>query len=110
MSLNPLVILCFCLTSALADELAPIDVRKLDAVPDGNYLTILSLQGSDRRLNLEVDQGSARCVTTDYQPFAGVSVGFQPLGNGVFLASMRGDGIVATQFWVFRADGKAEIK
>lgn len=112
MSLKRCVILCLCLClqSARADELAPLDVRELDAVPDGNYLTILWFKGSDWRLNLKVDQGAARCVNTNYQSAEGLSVSFQPLGNGVFLGSMRGDGIAATQFWVFKADGKAEIK
>ena len=65
MNLKQLAILCLGITAAIADELAPLDVRELDAVPDGNYLTILSLEGNDCRLNLEVDQGSARCVKTE---------------------------------------------
>ena len=103
-------ILCLCVTSAIADELAPIDVREMKAVPDGNYLTILSIEGNDRRLNLEVDQGSARCVKTNYQAAKDVRVSYQLLGNGVFFASMRGQNITNSQFWIFRADGKAEIQ
>ena len=98
MSLKQLAILCLCITSSVADELTPIDVREMDAVPEGNYLTILSLGGNDHRLNLEVDQGAVRCMKTDYQPAADVRVSFQTLSNGVFLASMRGEGITKTQF------------
>lgn len=82
----------------------------MDAVPDGNYLAILSLGGTDHRFNLEVDQGSGGCVKTDYQSAQDVRVGFQVLGNGVFLASMPGEDITRSQFWVFRADGKVEIQ
>ncbi|MCH1506026.1 MAG: hypothetical protein L7V86_20760 [Verrucomicrobiales bacterium] len=50
MTFKQLAILFLGITSAVGDKLAAIDVRELDAVPDGNYLAILSLGGTDHQI------------------------------------------------------------
>ncbi len=63
----------------MADSLEPVNVRKLKAMPDGNYLTIMQRNGADRRLYLLVEEGKATCIHTNTWLAADPSVQFKPL-------------------------------
>ena len=82
----------------MADSLQPVNVRKLKAMPDGNYLTIMQRNGADRRLYLLVEEGKATCIHTNTWLAADPSVQFQTIGNGAFMASARGENTTKTPF------------
>jgi len=88
-----------------------IDVVEMRAVPNGNYLVILQLDGQEQRVNIEVKDDSAKCVNSSAPRLNGMEGKFEPIGNGVFRIFFQSDrGHRASQFWVFRNDGSAAVK
>ena len=88
------------------------DVLTMTAIPDGNYLVHLQIRGEGpvHRLNLECKAGTLRCVNTDEPRLAEWKGRSLFIGNGVFLVQLAGGEERATQFWVFKADGSADVK
>ena len=89
-----------------------IDVIKMAAIPDGNYLVALQIEGKGpvHHVNLECKDGKLKCVNSDESRLADWNGQSMHIGNGVFMVHLAGDSVRATQFWVFRPDGSAVIK
>jgi hypothetical protein len=94
-----------------ADE-EKTDFMKLTAIPDGNYLVALQIEGQGpvHRVNIECNDGKLKCVNTDEPRLEDWKGRSMFIGNGVFMVQLAGSSVRATQFWVFRADGSAEVK
>ena len=91
----------------------PVDVLELKAVPEGHYLLTLEMRALDsktQRVNLEVKGNAAQCVNSSDPRLKSLKGQFEPLGNGVFLVTLRSPVHTATQFWAFRKDGSASVK
>lgn len=89
-----------------------IDVIKMAAIPDGNYLVALQIEGKGpvHHVNLECKDRKLKCVNSDEPRLADWRGQSMHIGNGVFMVHLSGDSVRATQFWVFRPDGSAVIK
>src|SRR5437879_5545160 len=93
--------------AARADE---VNVLEMKSVPDGHFLLNLHWEGRDRLLNIEVKDTAADCVNSDEARLKGLHGRFQLIGNGVFLISFQNEHHRASQFWLFRKDGRAAGK
>jgi hypothetical protein len=89
-----------------------VDVLALKAIPDGKYSVKLELKQLDgEAAAVELEARSGRITSADDTGRLGKIQGrTQFLGNGVFMVQLEGKGYLATQFWVFQADGSAAIK
>jgi hypothetical protein len=104
-----LVVVLFC-GIAIWAALAQADVQ---AVPNGNYLVTLEMNGKVQRLNLKVLGNRAKCVKSSDPALASVEGQFQmhnQLQNGqpTFLARFRGG--LGSQLWILRGDGSFAIR
>lgn len=102
--------LCFLAGWSLRAE--GLDIANLEAVPEGNYLVTLEMNGKQQRLNLKVQGNRARCVNASTPALKGAQATFEPhpSGNGMFVARFRGAQLTSTQLWIFRPDGIAAIR
>lgn len=90
--------------------LAGLDVSSLKAVPDGNYLVILELDGKQERLNFKVQGNRVKCVKSSNPSLKDIEGQFQAHGNGSFIGRFQGMTFRGSQLWIFRADGAAAIR
>jgi len=89
-----------------------IDVVAMTEIPDGRYgvrLELKQLDGVAREVELVAHGGGLRSAEV-LEGLGRLEGKVVLIGNGVFLVQLRGKGYVATQYWVFRADGTAAIK
>lgn len=105
----------FCMTPVSAQEpkSQKLDVMALKAIPNGKYsvkLELMQLDGEAATVELEARDG--KITSANESGRLGKIRGriIQFIGNGVFMVQLQGKGYLATQFWVFRADGSAAIK
>jgi hypothetical protein len=98
--------------SAEEPKPSPIEVLSLSAVPDGIYkvtLELKQLDGTPATVELAAKGGSL-ASTTETERFGRLQGRTAFIGNGVFMVQLKGNGYMATQYWVFRPDGTAAIK
>src|SRR5580765_4491025 len=75
----------------------------LQAVPDGNYLLTVEIDGKPQRLNLKVQANRAKCVKSSDPSLAGVEGQFQPFrgqqfADRTFVARFRNG--LGSQVWI----------
>lgn len=89
-----------------------LDVSRLTAVPDGNYLVTLESNGKPERLNVKVDGNKAKCVNCSDETLKNAEGEFRahPQQRGVFAITFRSPKGNMTQVWIFRSDGAAAIR
>jgi len=88
-----------------------LDVSQLRAVPEGNYLVTLELNGKQERLNVKVEGNRAKCVNSTDASFQGIEGQIQSLQKpGVFGVRFRAPTGMMSQIWIFRPDGAAAIR
>jgi hypothetical protein len=104
----------FCFSVADGAEPGPgkLDVMGMKGIPDGKYSVKLELKQLDgEAVGVELEAREGRISSSDESGRLGRIQGkSQFIGNGVFMVQLQGKGYMATQFWVFRADGSAAIK
>lgn len=87
-----------------------LDVLQMSEVPPGNYRVNLQWEGKEHRLNFEVKDNVARCVNSSLPEWRDLKGSLKLLANGVYVASLSGEHRRATQYWIFRPDGSAEVR
>ena len=87
-----------------------VKVLEMKSVPDGHFLVNLQREGQDRLLNFEVKGNVAKCVNSNDPQLKGLQGQFQLIGNGVFLVFFQNGNHRASQYWLFRNDGGAQVK
>jgi hypothetical protein len=90
----------------------PTDNYRDRIVWDGKYSVKLELKQLDgEAATVELEARDGRIASAGESGRLGKIQGkSQFIGNGVFMVQLQGKGYVATQFWVFQADGSAAIK
>ncbi|MBM3832904.1 MAG: hypothetical protein FJ403_06465 [Verrucomicrobia bacterium] len=106
-----------CASHAADAKPAPTNPTEMRAVPDGNYLVTLELNGKEQRLNLKVKDSAAQCVNSSDPILKGLRGRFQQYlirneipRNGVFLLFLMNETQRMNQLWIFRNDGSAAIR
>jgi hypothetical protein len=89
---------------------AKVDVMELNAIPPGNYLVEIRVEGATRLANFKVEGDRLECVESTFASAVGMRGVSFPVGNGVFMVQVRNRHHAATMFWAFRPDGGAAIK
>lgn len=109
---NILTFVLLVLASSTCLAAAKLDVSQLRAVPDGNYLVTLELNGKQERLNVKVQGNKAKCVNSSDTSLKNMEGEFRPhpQQNGIFVISFRAPTGSMTQIWIFRSDGAAAIR
>jgi hypothetical protein len=98
-----------------------LDVSRLRAVPDGNYLMTLELNGKQERANVKVEGNNAKCVNSTDANMKNMEGEFQPVQQkrpdgkivsmpGYFTISFQTPRGYMTQLWILRPDGAAAIR
>src|SRR5688500_11693938 len=91
------------LASVVCLAATKLDVSRLTAVPDGNYLVTLELDGKQERLNVKVDGNKAKCVNSSDATLKDMEGEFRAnlQQRGVFAISFRSPRSTMTQIWIF---------
>lgn len=96
---------------ASAAQAQVLDIVNLTAVPAGKYEVTLALEqldGVPATLVLDCRDGRFTASSERFGQVEGRVL--QTIGNGVFMIRLRGTGYTATQFWIFKPNGSAEIQ
>jgi hypothetical protein len=105
--------LTLCVLAHAQNAEKKLDVESLEAVPDGNYLVTLELNGKQERMNFKIEKNRARCMNStdpNWKGAQGQFMRFQQGGAGMFEGRFRLRQGGATQLWIFRPDGIAAIR
>lgn len=93
-------------------ETPKIDVLAIKDLPGVRYsvpLELKQLDGKAMVVELHYENGVLKSVG-DTGKLGQIQGRLMLLGNGVFMVQLKGDGYLATQWWVFQPDGTAQIK
>ena len=96
--------------AANGSRAAETNVLEMKSVPDGHFLVNLQWDGKERLVNIEVKDQAAKCVNSNDARLKGLQGRFELIGNGVFLVTFRNANHTASQHWIFRKDGTANVK
>lgn len=88
-----------------------IVLKDLKAIPDGNYLVTLEVNGQTKRFNLRVDANNGKVVKSSDPAMNDVHASFRPYDKeGRFLVRLEGGNYFQNQLWIMRPDGRAAIR
>jgi hypothetical protein len=109
--LSVVAIICLAVgISSFAQTGTKLNVEQLKAVPDGNYLVTLELNGKQERLNFKVQANRAKCVNATDPSLKQIEGQFQAQGSGSFVGRFQGGSFRGSQLWIFRPDGAAAVR